>query len=238
MKVAGESNVYSGGVLNGNATMKILGSTPNTIKLYNLFFLVTLLTVSGCFPLIHTVRPGAIQKSDLGQFFSSENTAIMVIPTWGKFTGVVTDDTNKKIADTLWLGDPVFTDHDSLDLVHEEISFKISTALIVGPGGAVARDYAFYGHIVVWQTDGFVLLRNEGYPEELTRYSTNTVGDTKAFTEFLKTGDSGVFKKTGPWWGFLLGDDLNHSFSYSEQKEILDFISAIKEPYDKSTFSE
>ena len=217
--------------------MKIVNTTSNNIKLFHLIFLVSFLAISGCFPLAYTVRPEPIQQSALGPSYSAK-TDIMVIPVWGKFTGFATDETNYKREAILWLGDPVFTDHGSLNLVHDKISFKINTALIVGPGGAIVRSYGLHGYIIISQSGGFVLLDNPDYTREPRQPRTMTNNEKNMFIEFVKTGDSDVLKRSEYWWFFSHGDALHHNFSNNEKNKIFDFLDAIEESNNNSNLSE
>ena len=202
-----------------------------------ILFLLSLLTLVGCFPYVTVSHAPPINLAGLSELFPHEDENIVVIPVWEKHPAILTDESVSETS-ALWLGAPVFTKAGSLRHVHDQIPDETSVILIIGPGGGVGSAFNFYGFIIASETGRYLLLGRSQDNRSTSSYGEFTYDDINELIAFMKSGNSSALDDSELWESFFdfnkirirFGDaDRDRTISLLEPKELNFYQESIAE---------
>ena len=194
-----------------------------------ILFLLSLLALNGCFPVVKESPAPQVSHSKLSELFPYKDENIMVIPVWQDAPTIMSEESISE-SSTLWLSAPIFTIADSLIHVHDQIPSKTSALLIVGPGGAIGRGVSFDGYIIVSETGNFLLLDKSGKNRKRSYHGSFTNQDKNDLIAFIKTGKTTTMSDPGDktsWNSHLRRNNFQSRFSDADRDRIVSFLEEI-----------
>ena len=205
---------------------EVLQKCQFVIIKFIVFSSILVLIFTSCFPLIKESSVPPIDKNPLLNLFKNENERILVLPLWEKYPVVMSEKSISE-SSTLSLSPPLFLKVKDIEEIHNLIPSKISTGMIIGPGGAVGRGVFFYGLYIISEFGRTIFLKSEYQKAKLSHAGFISEEEKKELVNTFRESKEIFPSPASKIWFFTKSMKLKINYSSSCRNDIINFINDI-----------